>query len=129
VALGALAYVIAAFLRTQALRYLHLSGHWLVSIDALLIYATTLLSGFVAGLLYRQRVFLTGFCAGAIGGFAHGLIKFPAGLHAGWIELIGLPLGYVLDMIFAALASGVLGAASAVVACQYRSARRSAIGS
>jgi hypothetical protein len=109
-----------------------LSGHWLGSIDALLIYATTLLSGFVAALLYRQHVFLTGFCAGAIGAVAYGLIKLLAGLHAGWIELIGLPLGYALDMIFAALASGMLGAAgaaSAVVAYQYRSAGRSGVRS
>jgi hypothetical protein len=126
VAVGAAAYIVAAIIRTQALHYFHLAGHWLSSIDALLIYCTALSAGFIAGLLYRKQVFLIGFCAGAAGEFAYGAFKVLAGLNLRWSDLLALPMGYVLDMIFAALASGVLGAAgaaSAVVACGHWSTR------
>ena len=127
VLVGALTYVVGAFLRMHLLQYFHSSDHWLNSVNAFLIYTGTLLSGFIAGLLYRQGVFLTGFCAGGIGEFTHGIIKLLVSLHGAWIEVISLPSGYFIDLIFAVLISGILGAAgaaSAVVARQYRATNR-----
>lgn len=127
VAVGALAYGMASLLRTYVFHYLKadLSGHWLGSINALWIYINTLLSGFVAVLLYRRNVFLIGFCAGALGELARGLAGLLATLHAvGWLEIVSFPISYVLDIFFASLTSGVLGAAGAAVAfvtCQYKS--------
>jgi hypothetical protein len=118
VAAGALTYVIAAYMRIELVHYFraYLAGHWIGSIDALLIYTTTLLSGFVAGLLYREQVLLTGFCAGAVGELARGVIKPLVAMHAvGWAAIVSLPLGYVLDILFAALVTGILGAAGAAV--------------
>jgi len=119
IACGALTYVTIAFLRTEGLRYLsaNLADHWLSLIDAFLVYAATLLSGFVAARLYRKRVFMTGFFAAAVGELARGLLKLSLKLHAvGWMSAISLPLSYVLDIVFAAAISGILGAAGAAVA-------------
>ena len=118
VAAGALTYVIAAFLRIEVVLYFrpYLAGHWIGSIDALLIYTSTLLSGFVTGLVYAEHVLLTGFCAGAVGELARGIFKLLVAVHAvGLAAIASLPLGYVLDILFAALATGVLGAAGAAV--------------
>jgi hypothetical protein len=119
VAVGALTYAMASLMRTYVLHYLKgdLSGHWLGSINALWIYVNTLLSGFVAMLLYSRSVFLIGFCAGAAGELARGIAGLLSILHAvGWHEIVGFPLSYMLDLVFASLTSGVLGAAGAAVA-------------
>lgn len=123
ITVGALVYVIAAFLRSEVPRAFEVSllGHWVASIDASSIYLITLLSGFSAALLYRQFIFVTGFLSGAVGEICHGLIKLLIASHmAGWVLF---PISYVADIFINALPSGIGGAAGAAVAvviCDYQ---------
>ena len=119
VAVGAATYIAAAFIRTGAISYLGppFSGHLIGSIDALLIYITALLPGFVAATLFRSRIFVTGFVAGAVGELARSVIKLLPALHAaGWMAINTLPMDYISDIFFSAVATGILGAAGAAVA-------------
>ena len=116
---GAAVYVAAAFVRTDILpRILKgLSEHWARSIDESLIYIISLLAGFVAALVFRHKVLTIGFCASALGSLVRSLLKLFMTLHVvGWMEIRRVPLGFMADIVFAAFASGVLGAAGAAVA-------------
>lgn len=119
VAAGALTFLLATFLRIEATHYLKLavSAHWLGSINALMIYVTTLSAGLVTGLLRQRHVLVIGFLAGVAGELTRGLINLVMASHAaGWVAIISLPLGYFMDVAFAAITTGVLSSAGAAVA-------------
>jgi len=118
VTLGALVYIVANLLRRKVLYHIGLqpTGYWVGSIDALLIYTITLASGFIAGVLYPQRILMIGFSACAVGEFFRALVRVLDGVKdVGWLAVVSLPLGYLIDILFAVLSAGVLGAAGAAV--------------